>query len=54
MWINPDLFSDPAIFSFILIVTILAGTVFLWPLYGARKLMVAAKQKALTEIDQHT
>ena len=52
MLINPDLFSDPAIFGFILVVTILAGTVFLWPLYGAHKLMVAAKEKALNEIDQ--
>jgi hypothetical protein len=54
MLINPDLFSDPTIIGFILIVTILAVMVFLWPLYGAHKLMVAAKEKALSEIDQHT
>ncbi len=52
MLINPDLFSDPSIFGFILVITILAVTVFIWPLYGAHKLMVAAKEKALYEIDQ--
>ena len=52
MLINPELFSDPAIISFILVITILALSVFLWPLYGVHKRMVAAKENALHEIDQ--
>jgi hypothetical protein len=52
MLINPELFSDPAIIGFILVITILAVSVFLWPLYGAHKRMVVAKENALHEIDQ--
>jgi hypothetical protein len=49
--INPELLADPLIFGFLLIITILAVTVFVWPLYGVHKRMEAAKDKALQEID---
>jgi len=49
--INPDLLTDPVIFGFIAITTILAVFVFAWPLYGVHRRMERAKERALQEID---
>ena len=51
MLINPELLSDPWIFGFLLMSTIMAVAVFVWPLYGVHRRMEAAKDKALKEID---
>lgn len=51
MLINPELWTDPVILGFVAVITILAVSVFVWPLYGVHKLMVAAKERALHEID---
>jgi hypothetical protein len=49
--INPELLTDPVILGFIAIITILAVSVFVWPLYGVHRRMVVAKERALHEID---
>lgn len=51
MLINPELFADPLLFGMILALTSLAITIFVWPLYGAHRLMEMEKEKALHEID---
>jgi hypothetical protein len=51
--INPELLTDPVIFGFIAIITILAVSVFVWPLYGVHRLIVAAKRRALQEVNRH-
>lgn len=51
MLINPELLTDPVFFGFIVIITILAVSVFVWPLYGVHRRMEAAKEKVLHEID---
>jgi hypothetical protein len=51
MVINPELWRDPVILGFIAIITVLAVSVFVWPLYGVHRLMVAAKERTLHEID---
>ncbi|MGD9030676.1 MAG: hypothetical protein PVG25_12785, partial [Anaerolineae bacterium] len=51
MLINPELWADPVILGFVVIISILAVAVFVWPLYGVHRLMVAAKERALHEID---
>ena len=52
MLINPDLWTDPVIFGFIAIVTVLAVSVFVWPLLGVHRRMERAKEGALHEIDR--
>jgi hypothetical protein len=49
MLINPDLWADPLILGFAVVITILAITVFVWPLYGIHRRMEEAKEKALRE-----
>jgi hypothetical protein len=51
MLINPELLADPGIFGFAVIITILAVSIFVWPLYGVHRRMEVAKEKALQEID---
>lgn len=51
MLLNPELLTDPGIFGFVLIITILAVSIFVWPLYGVHKRMEVAKERALQEID---
>lgn len=51
MLINPELLADPVIFGFGLIITILAVSVFVWPLHALHRSMQAAKERALHEIE---
>ena len=51
MLINPELLADPLLFGFIVALTILAITIFVWPLYGVHRLMEMEKEKALHDID---
>jgi hypothetical protein len=51
MFINPELLADPLIVGYALLFTALAITVFVWPLWGAHRLMQTEKEKALHEID---
>lgn len=52
MLINPELFTDPLIFATIVLFTILAVVIFIWPLWGVHRLLETEKAKALREIDQ--
>jgi hypothetical protein len=52
MAINPDLWTDPVIFGFIAIITVLAVSVFVWPIYGVHRLIAVAKERALGETDR--
>ncbi len=49
--INPDLVSDPAIIGFAGMTTVLAGSVYLLPLYGTHRRMTVAKEAALHTLD---
>ncbi len=51
MLINPDLLADPASIVSLAVITALAVGVFVWPLYGAHRLIEMEKRKALHEID---
>ena len=51
MLINPDLMTDPLTIGFIVMFTILAVSVFVWPLYGVHRLMEMEKERMLQEID---
>lgn len=51
MLINPELLTDPGIFGIVVIITILAVSIFVWPLYGVHRQMEVAKEEALLEID---
>jgi hypothetical protein len=51
MLINPELFTDAVIFGIIVMFTVLAVSVFVWPLYGVHRLVEMEKQRALREID---
>jgi hypothetical protein len=51
MFINPELLTDPLIVGYALLFTALAVVVFVWPLWGAHRLMQTEKEKALHEID---
>jgi len=51
MLINPDLLTDPVTIGFTVINTILAVSVFVWPLFGAHRLMEMEKQRVLHDID---
>lgn len=50
--INPELLTDPLILGFALIITLLAVSIFVWPLYGVQRRVTAAKEGALDEIDR--
>jgi hypothetical protein len=54
MVINPDLLADPVIFGYALVFTILAVSVFIWPLWGAHRLMQAEKARTLHELNLHS
>lgn len=49
--INPELLTDPVIIGYMLVFTIVAVLVFVWPLWGAHKLLALEKERALHEID---
>jgi hypothetical protein len=51
MLINPDLLADPVSLGFVGMFTILAVIVFVWPLFGAHRLIEMEKQRVLHEID---
>ena len=51
MLINPELFQDPLIIAIILMFTLLAVAVFVWPLYGVHRRMEKEKRKAMHEIN---
>lgn len=51
MLINPELLSDPVIFGYAILLTILAISVFVWPLWGVHRLIEMEKQKVFHEID---
>lgn len=51
MLINPELLADPLLFGYVIAFTILAVLVFVWPLWGAHKLIQTEKDRALHEID---
>jgi hypothetical protein len=51
MLINPELLSDPLLFGIWVAFTILAVTIFVWPLWGVHRLMEMEKERALLEID---
>ena len=51
MLINPDLLADPISVGFMGAFSALAVAVFVWPLYGAHRLIEMEKQSALREID---
>lgn len=51
MVINPDLLADPLSVGFLGAFSALAVAVFVWPLFGAHRLIEMEKQSALHEID---
>jgi hypothetical protein len=51
MLINPELLASPASVALTVLFTALAVAVFVWPLFGAHRLLVTEKQRALHEID---
>jgi len=51
MFINPELLADPLILGYALLFTALAVAVFVWPLWGAHRVMQAEKERALQEND---
>lgn len=51
MLINPDLLSDPLSLGITVVITFLAVWVFIGPLYGVHRRMVAEKEKVLHEIN---
>jgi hypothetical protein len=53
MIINPELLADPLLFGYVVAFTLAAVLVFVWPLWGAHKLIQTEKEKALHEIDRH-
>jgi hypothetical protein len=52
MLINPELLADPMSLGFTGLLTILAVAVFVWPLFGAHRLIETEKERALHEIDR--
>jgi len=50
-FINPDLLADPLTVGIMVFISILAVATFVWPLYGAHRLMEREKEKLLSEID---
>jgi hypothetical protein len=53
MLINPELLADPMSLGFAVLFTILAVAVFVWPLFGAHRLMEMEKSRVLHDIDLH-
>jgi hypothetical protein len=51
MLINPELLTDPVIFGYLVLFTLLAILVFVWPLYGVHRLMEKEKERALNDIE---
>ena len=51
MFINPELLTDPVIFGYLVIFTILAISIFVWPLVGTHRLIENEKERMLHEID---
>jgi hypothetical protein len=53
MLINPDLLSDPLSLGITVLITVLAFTVFVWPLFGVHRRMAVEKEEMIHEIDLH-
>jgi hypothetical protein len=51
MLINPELLADPVSLGFAVSYTILATAIFVWPLWGAHRLMKTEKERMLHHID---
>lgn len=51
MFINPELLRDPLLLGYVLAFTVLAVSVFVWPLWGAHKRMQVEKERVLQELD---
>ena len=51
MLINPELFTDPVLIGYLVIFTLIAVFVFVWPLWGIHRMIEAEKKKALHELD---
>jgi hypothetical protein len=49
--INPELLSDPLTMGFSVAFTLLAIVIFIWPLYGAHRLIKKKKESILQDID---
>jgi hypothetical protein len=52
MLINPELLADPVSLVFAAFYTILPTAVFVWPLWGAHKMLAMEKAKELREVDR--
>jgi hypothetical protein len=51
--INPELLVDPITIGFVVIISLLAVAVFVWPLYGVHRRMETEKEKMLNDLDLH-
>jgi hypothetical protein len=51
MLINPELLADPLILGIVGMFTVLATSVFVWPLHGMHRRIAREKEKVLHEID---
>jgi len=51
MLLNPDLLQNQAMIGFTVIISLFALSIFVWPLYGVHRRMVAAKERTLNELD---
>jgi hypothetical protein len=51
--LNPELLTDPLIFGFVGVITILAVAVFVLPLLSMHRMMETDKKRRLAEIDRH-
>jgi hypothetical protein len=52
MFINPELLTDPILLGYALLFTMLAVSIFVWPLWGVHRLIEMEKGNTLHEIDQ--
>jgi hypothetical protein len=51
MLINPELFTDPVLIGYLVVFTLIAIFVFVWPLWGVHRMIEAEKKKVLHELD---
>ncbi len=51
--INPELLIDPITIGFVVIISLLAVAVFVWPLYGVHKRLETEKERFLHDLDLH-
>lgn len=50
MLINPELLADPVLIGYVTIFSLIAISIFVWPLWGVHKVIDSEKNKALHEI----